>query len=557
MPHPYPWSGDINVDPASVPSPVYATLDASGNVVGLGVVGESIYVSATVDGELTKISEGSYQATSNTTINGTVDLRGATITIDSGVTLTLEHPPLTERGVAVFYGAGTVKILSGYYDVSWFDGASIDAKWDFTRRGFTTNRRKNIVFPRPSPSDPAAVDVGAYGGWVWRAGAPLIFGDPENQSIVNFECGIAANTAIASIIQLGDSANNLKTEGLLFPSGIELYGNDVALRGVHMVGVAHLYAPRIAVWGCDAPLVAISGEDTNLGVNDITIGRFYAARYSAVPLQIIGKNDIRLSDFRIDHASFDGALTASVANLVNVQGVCRSISLSIDNNPTLTAGLYDTTAELVAVNSHATSLNSVENLVLSISNQAASGTKKYLTVARSNASASVNRHLRVISTYSRSAPTSSDAFTLDQCDDVTIAGSRTDKITMSNSTNVNLIGFERSNVTSTSAMPSVNGAMQRVFTLADNVTSGTTIPIFLRGSALVTVTVSSGSSVDACMVATKTDGSNGITIIANASGLFTTTADTASKINLTVTNGTISVQNKTGVSKTVVIELNY
>lgn len=32
MTYPYPWSGDINVDPASVPSPVYATRDASGNV---------------------------------------------------------------------------------------------------------------------------------------------------------------------------------------------------------------------------------------------------------------------------------------------------------------------------------------------------------------------------------------------------------------------------------------------------------------------------------------------------------------------------------------------
>jgi len=37
MPYPYSWSGDINIDPASVPSPVYAIRDASGNVTGLGV----------------------------------------------------------------------------------------------------------------------------------------------------------------------------------------------------------------------------------------------------------------------------------------------------------------------------------------------------------------------------------------------------------------------------------------------------------------------------------------------------------------------------------------
>lgn len=42
MTYPYPWSGDINVDPASVPSPVYATRDANGNVVGLGVGGETV-----------------------------------------------------------------------------------------------------------------------------------------------------------------------------------------------------------------------------------------------------------------------------------------------------------------------------------------------------------------------------------------------------------------------------------------------------------------------------------------------------------------------------------
>lgn len=35
MPYPYPWSSDIEIDPASVPSPVYAIKDASGNVTGL------------------------------------------------------------------------------------------------------------------------------------------------------------------------------------------------------------------------------------------------------------------------------------------------------------------------------------------------------------------------------------------------------------------------------------------------------------------------------------------------------------------------------------------
>jgi lysophospholipase L1-like esterase len=42
MTYPYPWSDDINVDPASVPSPVYATRDASGNVVGLEVGGDAL-----------------------------------------------------------------------------------------------------------------------------------------------------------------------------------------------------------------------------------------------------------------------------------------------------------------------------------------------------------------------------------------------------------------------------------------------------------------------------------------------------------------------------------
>jgi hypothetical protein len=45
MTYPYPWSGDINIDPASVPSPVYAIKDANGNVVGLGVGGEIINAS--------------------------------------------------------------------------------------------------------------------------------------------------------------------------------------------------------------------------------------------------------------------------------------------------------------------------------------------------------------------------------------------------------------------------------------------------------------------------------------------------------------------------------
>ena len=50
MPYPYPWSGDIEIDPASVPSPVYGTRDANGNVVGLGAGGSVIYANDLVPG---------------------------------------------------------------------------------------------------------------------------------------------------------------------------------------------------------------------------------------------------------------------------------------------------------------------------------------------------------------------------------------------------------------------------------------------------------------------------------------------------------------------------
>lgn len=68
------------------------------------------------------ITKGDYVIGSNQTITGDLEfLPGATITVNSGITLTINGNVLAADTQLVFQGAGNVVISSGYASVHWFD----------------------------------------------------------------------------------------------------------------------------------------------------------------------------------------------------------------------------------------------------------------------------------------------------------------------------------------------------------------------------------------------------------------------------------------------------
>lgn len=165
-----------------------------------------------------------YRIASNASVKAIVP-NGGCLTIDSGVTLTFDTV-VGDPATVVFKGAGIAKPSTNNYSVGWYDGDYANLKWDFCRRGFSTGSQKMIVWPHPLASDPAA-SVSPDGSVTWKCSAPIIFDDPENESIVyTYGAFWAANPGMTCLFEFSP-AN--KTEDITFPLPLTLDAGGHAL----------------------------------------------------------------------------------------------------------------------------------------------------------------------------------------------------------------------------------------------------------------------------------------------------------------------------------------
>lgn len=177
----------------------------------------------------------SFRVSSSVTI-GAVFASGGTITVDSGVTLTVASV-MGDLATVIFKGAGTVKTIDRRYSLGWFDGVSANLKWDFLRRGFVDSERKFVCFPNPRSDDPAAT-TSYYGKPAWAIDAPMYFDDPENEGLYYSEAIFAARSAIADAMVVFSPTD--KTEEIFFPNGLFLEGKNLAASCMHIRGGARI-----------------------------------------------------------------------------------------------------------------------------------------------------------------------------------------------------------------------------------------------------------------------------------------------------------------------------
>ena len=181
------------------------------------------------------VANGTFRISTNTNIGTLVVGKNGYIIIDENTTLTVDSV-VCNKSQLVFKGNGKVSIKDNTYSVAWYEGNTVNKKWDFLRKDFESGKPYTVVFPVPSVND-AAYHTSTISPHAWKLDAPLIFDDAENIGKVYFESELYAINSVDKMVFF--SPFN-KTEDIDFPLGIKLNGNNLANYGLYFDGGARL-----------------------------------------------------------------------------------------------------------------------------------------------------------------------------------------------------------------------------------------------------------------------------------------------------------------------------
>ena len=222
-----------------------------------------------------------------------------------------------------FEGSGVVILKQRNINICWFPGNSLNAKWDAMSKGLVTSDIYYIDVPYPAPNTPGAYDDPNY-GWIWGLDGTMVFDDPEQNVRVFFRSPVGAISSISGpMIKIG---HNDKVNNVHFPLGLRLIGRDSANVGIEISGAARFKSDGIlALFDCDT-LMYINNKTDN--VETIQIDMLYMAGFDSVGFLIRG-DDLGLGrqvkDVYIDHIECDGSGTNSAREVVQIHGVARGI----------------------------------------------------------------------------------------------------------------------------------------------------------------------------------------------------------------------------------------
>ncbi len=265
---------------------------------------------------------------------------GAVLTIESGKTLTVRGD-IRAGDYVIFDGAGIVDVNEGcrHLNLAWFAGTSLDAKWDFARRGLINLYPYTAHVPHPRKDDPAAVYVsdGGRERWFWKLDAPMQFDDPENRGEWTIDGHIQATTAMASMFVF--SPTN-KTEDLIFKTPILLDANSLADECVRINGGARVKFPmQLYTLNCEKAVNVTS----TLPVSHCEIADLYCGSPTDTVLYM-AYGTTALNGFNVGHIEIDKANGASVYG-VKIIGDCRNVDIGSltylsDGGDPLLVGVY-------------------------------------------------------------------------------------------------------------------------------------------------------------------------------------------------------------------------
>ena len=199
-------------------------LDASKSFEDANAFNNSVYV-----------ANGTFRISTNTNIGTLVVGKNGYILVDENIVFTVDTV-VCNKSQLVFKGSGKISIRDNTYSVAWYEGNTVNKKWDFLRKDFESGKPYTVVFPVPDIND-SAYHSSTISPHAWKLDAPLIFDDAENIGKVYFESELYAINSVDKMVYFSPLE---KTEDIDFPLGVKLNGNNLANYGLYFDGGARL-----------------------------------------------------------------------------------------------------------------------------------------------------------------------------------------------------------------------------------------------------------------------------------------------------------------------------
>lgn len=300
-------------------------------------------------------SSGLYRISTNTTITADLDFKGGQITVDSGVTLTIDSS-ISAPSSVIFKGAGTVVINRGTIDVAWFDGTDASSKWAFCARGIqnTNGSAKHVTFSTPSPTDPWAVikQIGGNGVWGprWRVDSTIIVDAPQQATVFHTPAGFVATSQMMWMWQFGMPGGALKVDYCHFPDKLSIEGNDgmCTYAGI-MYGSSHVHIPYQEIYRTGGWLMQ---PTQNKQVSDIKFDFMDSGGLYGPILTFDGSSGANnsITDFTVDFISSTGFTAGYAPNaLVQMNSNYGNIKIGGISHRAVTTGMVDATGGVVSL----------------------------------------------------------------------------------------------------------------------------------------------------------------------------------------------------------------
>lgn len=521
------------------------------NASGGGVIDDaaSVVSANSVYGIVTLYPGMVYRVSSNISVGTIVNL-GGVFSIDAGVALSYDCVS-GDPNTVCFTGQGSARSRSASYSIGHYEGASLDKKWDMARRAFIANAFKEVHAYKPKASNPAALAEG-----VWALDNKVIVDDPENLIDIFQHGPWGARSPMQTMIEYSPAA---KTENINWVLGLELDGRGIAVHGETIHGGA-----RIHHQGYSA-IVNVTGNPVNV-INDL------------FPMDELWYQWLNLTDFGgiglnisggagatagtgvvlgggVDHLFFNGA-KSTATNIYKLSGNVDGFRiLEITENTYPPAGLYEPTESVGLVENN--SYGGPQNCEIGFAHLKIT-TKPALISRDTTGGTGTKFGLEIGKQFARNGTTI--PLQLAWCDRLIIHPQRSDRVLGT------VVLFGAGNVyvkASSIEMFQLAGTWPQMMlldgryvfrnTLSNNSATSILVPPVANGSVTVTSPKSS-NTVASFFVSSGTlvPGTVGSEINLSTGTLTGTTGPT-SKLNVSLSGGSLYLENRLGASYNVTV----
>lgn len=221
-------------------------------------------------------------------------------------------------------GGGTVakQLSPSHYNLAWYEGQSINKKYDFARRDFMEFKTKTIIVPRPAIGRPGTyTDSGNR--TFWLCDGPILIDDSGNSAEWYIYGEFIAQSSFEAFIKI--SGPN-KPENVYFYGTVQLYvpseSEFMVECGIHVLEGARInFYDQVVINGCNTSVLV--GGDGQKAPASAMFNILQCSFFSESGVKVDG-NFSNASTIYVEDLSMTGCTTAG-SDGVFLTGVLRDL----------------------------------------------------------------------------------------------------------------------------------------------------------------------------------------------------------------------------------------